>query len=283
MIKSMIIRRRPPLNYPKGRHLFSISEFSHACGVSRKTLIRMEESGFLTPILVNPETGYRYYDAHNAAEVGQFLLMQKLGLSRTQIADYYYQRGDTEAFLKEQKERLARMQRVLEELEIRHDTSRHFSFSFLDLPETVCYCISKEIASPLESESFFYSVHQQSIMDGFQMMGTEPLFGLSDDEYRSRSGVLTSSHTVTACIPVVPAGSDDPHLMTFPAVRAFSSLAYGDYTIINEFCDRFWQEVDKRELHPTGRARFIGLLAPYVSKSIAPMEFCFRLVVPVDA
>ena len=32
------IRRDNALNYPEERHLFSISEFSRACGVSRKTL-----------------------------------------------------------------------------------------------------------------------------------------------------------------------------------------------------------------------------------------------------
>lgn len=272
------------MNYPEERHLFSISEFSRACGVSRKTLIRMEEDGLLTPLKVNPKTGYRHYDAHNAAEVGQFLLMQKLGLSRSEIADYYYQRGDTGAFLKEQREKLAQMQRVLEELEIRHDASRHFSFSFLDLPETVCYCVSRTVSSPQESEMFFYSAHQQSIMDGYRMNGTEPLFGLSDDEYRTGSEKDLKPRTVTACIPVIPAGSasDAPHLITFPAARAFSGLAYGDYTIIDEFCGRFWDEIDRRDLHPCGRTRFIGLLAPYVNKHTVPNEFCFRLAVPVE-
>ena len=270
------------MNYPENMHLFSISEFARACGVSRKTLIRMEECGFLTPVRVNHDTGYRYYDAHNAAEVGQYLLLQRLGMSRSEIADYYYERGDIKSFLKEQRKRLVEMQRVLEELEIRHDPSRHFSFSFMDLPKTDCYCVSKEVTSPEESETFFYLVHQQSIMDGFRMKETEPLFGLSDDEFRDHFNSSGKAHTITACIPVDASGSKDPHLRTFPAVRAFSALAYGDYTIINDFCDRFWQEIAERKLHPAGRTRFIGLLAPYVNKHAAPLEFCFRLLVPIE-
>lgn len=270
------------MNYPDNMYLFSISEFAHACGISRKTLIRMEESGVLTPSHVNPDTGYRYYDAHNAAEVGQYLLLQRLGMSRSEISDYFHEKGDIKTFLKEQRKRLGEMQRVLEELEIRHDPSRHFSFSILDLPKTVCYCISKEISSPEESEAFFYLVHQQSIMDGFRMQETEPLFGLSDDEYRNHFNSLGTTHTITACIPVAASGSEDPHLQTFPAVHAFSALAYGDYTIINDFCDRFWREIDERKLHPAGRTRFIGIMAPYVNKHAAPREYCFRLVVPIE-
>lgn len=270
------------MNYPDNKHLFSISEFAHACGVSRKTLIRMEESGVLTPCHINPDTGYRYYDAHNAAEVGQYLLLQRLGMSRSEISDYYYEKGDIKTFLQEHRKRLGEMQRVLEELEIRHDPSRHFSFSFLDLPKTVCYCDSKIISSPEESEAFFYLVHQQSIIDGFRMQETEHLFGLRDDEYRDHFNSFGKAHTITACIPVAASGTEDQHLRTFPAVHAFSALAYGDYTIINDFCDRFWQEIAERKLQPTDHTRFIGLMAPYVNKHAAPQEFCFRLVVPIE-
>ena len=43
--------------FPEERKLFTVKDVSRACGVSRATLIRMEESGFLTPHHVNPDTG----------------------------------------------------------------------------------------------------------------------------------------------------------------------------------------------------------------------------------
>jgi DNA-binding transcriptional MerR regulator len=61
--------------YPEDIQLFSIHEFSRACGVSRASLLRMEECGFLTSCRIDSETGYRYYDAHNAAGAGQFKLL----------------------------------------------------------------------------------------------------------------------------------------------------------------------------------------------------------------
>ncbi|MCR4891459.1 MAG: MerR family transcriptional regulator [Lachnospiraceae bacterium] len=269
------------MNYPKQRREFTISEISRACGVSRKTLIRMEECGFLTPYRVNPDTGYRYYDAHNASEVGQFLLLQTLGLSRAEITDCYYNTRDMKDFLQEQKERLSRMQRVLEELEIRSSkTSRPMS-SFLDLPEIVCYCAEKKLSSPEDGELFHYTVHEECIAKGYRLLGQEPIFAFSSDDYRSGIYGNQEATTTTACIPVAESVNDDPNLRVFPATRAFSMLAYGDYSVIHDMCLQFWKEIDARGIRPTGPVRFIGVVAPYVGKHIKKDNFCYRMVAPI--
>ncbi len=305
----------------ENRALFSIKEASKASGVSRTTLIRLEKSGLLTPYRIDEQTGYRFYDAQNVAEVGQYQLMQTLGLSREEIADFYNQKYDTSAFLQEQQEKLNRMQNVLEEIKIRHDPSHHFSYSFIDLPKTVCYCVTKYMPSQAEGVSFFYQVYVQAIKKGYRIKGNDPIFGLSEDEFRNQTADSFEPRKVTACIPVILSEDDKElsgseisdganfggdfsdgahfddalfsnaisssqlsegvHLITFPAVKAFSVLAYGDYTIIGKFCKRFWTEIEERNIHPTGHVRFIGLLAPYVNKNISPREFCYRLVVPI--
>ena len=275
------------MNYPEERQLFTIKEFSRACGVSRTSLIRMEECGFLTPYRTDPDTGYRYYDAHNAAEVGQFQLLQTLGLPRGEIADYYFQKKDAGEFLQKQREKLTRMQRIIEELELRSDSSRQFMFSFIDLPETVCFCRTADIASPLESELFFYTTHEECIREGYHLQGTEPMFGLSEDYFRFRED-STHGHTKTSArIPIVYTGGgdpdEDPNLITFPAVHAFSALAHGDYSIITELCTQFWQEIEARKIQPAGPARFIGLVAPYTGRHIEQKQFCYRLIVPVES
>lgn len=39
------------------KNFFQITEAAHACGVSRSTLMRMEEKGLLTPAYISPESG----------------------------------------------------------------------------------------------------------------------------------------------------------------------------------------------------------------------------------
>ena len=263
-------------------HLFSISEFARACGISRKTLIRMEECGFLTPAQINPSTGYRYYDAYNASEVGQYLFLQTLGLSRAEITEYYYNRGDIGTFLKQQKEKLGRMQRVLEELEIRNNPNQDIIFSFLELPEIVCYCEKARPSSPEEAEAFYYSVHEHCIEKGFRLDNGEPLFGMNSNDFKGGINAHQVIPEVTACIPVNEPADIDPHMNIFPATRAFSVLAYGDYSIIHELCLRFWQEIGKRRIKPEGPVRFIGIVAPYVGKHIDRNKFCYRLAVPIS-
>ena len=85
----------------KERRTFSVREMAHACGVSRSTLLRMAEDGFLTPYRIDPDSGYRYYDMQNVTAVGQYQRMQTIGLSRKEIADLYYERVDSAAFLNE--------------------------------------------------------------------------------------------------------------------------------------------------------------------------------------
>ncbi|MCR4745943.1 MAG: MerR family transcriptional regulator [Lachnospiraceae bacterium] len=271
------------MNYPEKRREFTISELSHACGISRKTLIRMEESGFLTPYRINPDTGYRYYDAHNASEVGQYQLLQTLGLSRAQITEYYYNRGDVKSFLNEQRIRLIQMQRVLEELEIRNSNNRDPIISFFNLPEMVCYCVKTTLSSPEDAESFFYSAQEECIAKGFRLLGGEPLFGLRSDDYRNMVGGNSELPEVTACIPVSEPIDSDPHMRLFPAARLFSILAYGDYSIIPGLWFQFWKEIEARGIHYVGPVRFIGIVAPYVGKHIKPDEYCYRIAVPVES
>lgn len=267
--------------FPEDQQLFTVSELAHACGVSRATLIRIEECGILTPCRINPETGYRYYNAYNAAQVGQYLLLQSLGLTRDEIAEFHLQKTDRKALLKAQREKLDRMERVLEELEIRSRGIPGISFSYMDLPEQTCFCLETELSSPEEGEFFFFKAHEQCIKEGFQLLGTEPLFGLSSDSWRLPSTQSKVPTKITACIPIKAHGKDDPRLKVFPAIHAFSGVAYGNYSMISELFLRFWQEIDTRGIQPAGPVRLYGLIAPYTGIHLSPEHYCYRMVAPV--
>jgi DNA-binding transcriptional MerR regulator len=269
------------LVFPEYQQLFTVGELARACGVSRATLIRIEECGVLTPCHINPETGYRYYNAYNAAQVGQYLLLQSLGLTRKEIVEYYYQKVESTAFLKAQRERLDQMQLVLETLETRSRGVPGISFSYINLPEQTCFCLEAELSSPEEAERFFYKAHEQCIREGFRLRGTEHLFGLSSDDWRIRFVPSGRPPKITACIPVEAQGKSDPRLIVFPAVHAFSGLAYGDYSMIGKLTFSFWQEIDTKGIQPAGSARFYGLVAPYTGNHLTPEHYCYRIVVPV--
>lgn len=269
--------------FPDDQQLFTVSELARACGISRATLIRIEECGMLTPFRIDPRTGYRYYNAYNAAQVGQYLLLQSLGLTRDEITEFYLQKTDRRALLKMQREKFDRMARVLEELEIRSSVISGISFSYINLPEQTCFCLESELSSPEKGELFFFKAHEQCIKEGFRLLGTEPLFGLNSGNWRLSSAQSAVPTKTTACIPVEAHEKSDPRLTVFPAIYAFSGVAYGDYGMIGDLSMRFWQEIGARGIRPIGPVRFYGLTAPYTGNHLSPELYCYRMVAPVES
>lgn len=270
------------MQYPEERKLFTVKDVCRACGISRTTLLRMEESGFLTPYRVDPDSGYRYYDTGNIAAIGQYQWLQSAGLSRAQIADLYHGRIESEEFLQEQRRRLEAMRRFVNEFELRHDRSKDHTFSLLSLPETTCYCTDIGSASSLEeSGTLAYLAHERCIAQGYRLLGSEPMSALRED-WSTWAGP-SSDCSFTICIPVVPGpnAESDPNLRRFPATDALSIIGFGHYSVIPELWHLLLEEADARGLEPCGPQRIIGLVAPYVGDHIRPDEYCHECVIPV--
>ena len=81
------------------KKLFQIAEAARACGLSRSTLLRMEEKGLVTPAYTAPDSGRRYYDNHNVARVLQIEKFKAMGLGVEAIAAYFAHGGDTTELL----------------------------------------------------------------------------------------------------------------------------------------------------------------------------------------
>ena len=86
--------------------LFQITEAAHACGLSRSTLLRMEEKGLLAPAYIAPDSGRRYYDNHNVARIMQIEKLKAMGLGTEEIAGYFASGGEVTDLLSMLEERL---------------------------------------------------------------------------------------------------------------------------------------------------------------------------------
>ena len=101
------------------KQFFQITEAARACGLSRSTLMRMEERGLLTPVFTAPDSGRRYYDNHNVARIMQIEKFKAMGLGSKEIADYFAQGGEAEVLLEALETRLRDLQRSVEEMRLR--------------------------------------------------------------------------------------------------------------------------------------------------------------------
>ncbi len=266
--------------FPDNRKIFTIKEMTQACGVSRTTLIRMEEDGFLKPYRVDPNSGYRYYDLQNVTAVGQYQRLQEAGLSRKEIANLYYERVDSETFLDAQRQKLSKLQRFLNEYELRHDRSKNFKVSYVALPAVTCHCTEITTSSFEEAAILCFQAHERCAAEGFRMLGSEPLFGIPHEQF-ARMDYNGTEHHSTLCIPVVPDSKPDPQLRYFPATEAISILGFGKYSAVPKFWDRLWAEFGARGLEISEPARFIALVAPYTGAHIKPDDYCYECVIPI--
>lgn len=86
--------------------MFSIGEFSKVAGLSVKTLRFYHEQGLLAPARVDPETGYRYYDAPQVEKAHIIRQLRHMDFSLEEIGQILHG-GDEEAdlltFLERQK------------------------------------------------------------------------------------------------------------------------------------------------------------------------------------
>jgi DNA-binding transcriptional MerR regulator/effector-binding domain-containing protein len=65
--------------------MFTVGEFSRLAQVSKRLLRFYDEIGLLTPIQIDPSTGYRYYHAEQMTDLNRILALKDLGLSLDQI------------------------------------------------------------------------------------------------------------------------------------------------------------------------------------------------------
>lgn len=120
------------------KNLFQITEAAQACGLSRSTLMRMEEKGLLTPAYISPTSGRRYYDNHNVARVLQIEKLKAMGLGTEEIVGYFASGGEVTELLSMLEERLRELSRGVEELRLRAGGSGGLSIQLMTLPAVTC-------------------------------------------------------------------------------------------------------------------------------------------------
>ncbi len=261
------------------KKLFQITEAAHACGLSRSTLMRMEEKGLLTPAQVAEESGRRYYDNHNVARILQIEKFKSMGLSTEQIADYFAHGGEISELLTVLECRLHDLQRSVEELRLRAAGESSISVQIMRLPAVTCrmrQCKGRTVADKYADMYDFYS---ECVSLGC-VLSEEPLFTISDRQDYLEGDISSESYSYAVCVPVQPKKAP-ADAVVLPECRALSVLYYGDYSGVDEAWLTLGRETKTRGLTPVGAPRVLGIVAPYTGREIETRRYCSRLVLPV--
>lgn len=258
---------------------FQITEAAHACGLSRSTLMRMEEKGLIKPSYISEESGRRYYDNHDVARILQIEKFKSMGLCTEQIADYFAYGGETSALLAALESRLQDLQRSVEELRLRAAEDSGVSVQMMRLPAVTCRmrrCMGRTVEDKYADMYDFYS---ECVRLGC-VLSEEPLFTISERQDYLEGYIGNEPYPYAVCVPVRPEKAP-ADAVVLPECRALSVLYYGDYSGTNEAWLTLGREVKARGLTPAGAPRVLGIVAPYTGREIEAWRYCSRFVLPV--
>ena len=236
------------------RQLFSISQAAKACGLSRSTLLRLEQRRLLTPRLRRPRQRAallrqpQHHPHPAAAAVSEDGLYHKRKSRRTTPVPA------TPRHCSPPRSKLAALQKHLSELRLRAKAVPNFTFEMQRLPERVLRAQAKG------ADRFRQVRRHVQILSRVRGPGRYARAGAAVSHQRAHRLPGGADHPdaldFLACVPVVPEKAP-PDAVRFPACNAFSMLVYGGYGNVSSVWLQFGHEIRRRGLTPAGYPRVI--------------------------
>lgn len=262
------------------KKLFQITEAARACGLSRSTLLRLEERGLLTPAYTAPDSRRRYYDNHNIARILKIEKLKAMGLGTEEIIRYFARGGEATELLAVMESRLRELSRGVEELRLRAGQGAGFSVQMMTLPAVTCCMRRCEGHTIAEKYAATYDFYGECVRRGYRL-SDEPLFSMLERTDYLDGTISRTPYPYWVCVPVQPQKAP-PEAVTLPECRVLSVLYYGDYAGLDEAWLTLGREVKARGLKPAGNPRGLGIVAPYTGREIETKHYCSRVVLPVE-
>ena len=262
------------------KRLFQITEAARACGLSRSTLLRMEDKGLLTPAYTALDSGRRYYDNHNVARILQIEKFKAMGVGNEEIIDYFVRGGEAADMLGVLEGRLHDLQRSVEELRLRALEPPSMSVQMMDLSAVTCIVHRFQGHTIQEKYDAMYALYHECIRRGC-VLSDEPLFAISDRKDYLEGYIGQEPFPIDVCVPLWPERAPKD-AVTLPECRVLSVLYCGPYDGIDEAWLTLGREAKARGLKPVAPPRVLGIVAPYTGREIDANRYCSRLVLPVE-
>lgn len=264
-----------------GNKLFTISQAAKACGISRSTLLRMEERGLITPAHTNPESGHRYYNMLNVSTCTQIQKFQAMGFSNEDILAYYDSAGDSTHLLESLEDRLRFLQRFVEEMRLFAHKEPDISIQILHLSPVTCYTKKGLGLTAQDTYDLMVEAYEECIEKGIVISG-EPIFNINERTDYLEGWLTKEPYMRTACVPVIMPKEPCDEIVSFPPRKVLSLLYYGPYDRLESSYLLMGEEIKKRGLKPTGFLTGVGIVAPATGRDVDEKRYCSRIVVPVE-
>lgn len=253
------------------KNLFKIGEVTKALGLTRRMLINYEELGLVTPAFKNGNQGFRYYSADNMVHIRLIRTLQKLGLSLSEIREYF---NDT-THLEDQIDRLVLLRNQLDQciaqLHLRQFEESSQEIYQVTLPEFNAFCRDFKTADLAEKTAQL----RQTYIDALKHFP-------ADNENRMCIQIPADSDSEGTYIVPVLADAGLKDIRHFPQAAAICIYYRGPYENFPKVHERLMQYALDNNMTPHGYFRNIYMEGPpthgtnkeaYVTQIALPIKF----------
>ena len=234
-------------------HLFKIGEIAKILGITRKTILVYEEMGLLTPAIKDKNRGYRYYTADNMTQIRSIRSLQTLGLSLSEIREYYYDSKNLDHHLARLMDLRAALDRNIQLLQVRAAKPGDLSIHRVRLPKQVCYCRRYQCKDIKDAAD--------KLRDTYIAAARTGKMSMSARMFTMRIGQPDTGLDLMCCIPVEDdfAGEERTEFAESPALCVYYR---GPYEGIGTAIATLNTYVETNHIQTTGPFRNIYLEGP---------------------
>lgn len=253
------------------KSLFKMGEVTKALGLTRRMLINYEELGLVKPAFKNENQGFRYYSADNMVHIRLIRTLQKLGLSLSEIREYF---NDT-THLEDQIDRLVLLRNQLDQciaqLHLRQFEESSQEIYQVTLPEFNAFCRDFKTADLAEKTAQL----RQTYIDALKHFP-------ADNENRMCIQIPADSDSEGTYIVPVLADAGLKDIRHFPQAAAICIYYRGPYENFPKVHERLMQYALDNNMTPHGYFRNIYMEGPpthgtnkeaYVTQIALPIKF----------
>ena len=233
--------------------LFQIGEVTKILGVTRKALLVYENMGLLTPAVKDESNGFRYYSADNMTQIRSIRSLQALGLSRKEVAAYYYDTENMDRLLQRLYELRTMLDRNIQMLQVCSSKQGDFTVHKTVLPRQVCFCREYQCKDVAEAAIKLRDTYIAAARTG-KMSMTARMFTM---RMTDNPDILD----LMCCIPVEES-FDGAECMEFDETPASCIYYRGPYEGTGEAMRALMKYIQESGIEAAGRLRSVYLEGP---------------------
>ncbi len=261
--------------------LFTMRQAVGATGLSRSTIMRMENRGLLEPAYISPTSGNRYFDMYNISRILSVEQLLELGFTYEEAGLYYSSGADAAELFALVERRFRAIQRIYEETRLRATTDKHLSVQLCPIDEGWYYVEHHAAGATLQDKyNANYAAHCHCIEKGIRLgLGSQMCVNYRTDYLEGR--IDAAPYPFDSYVPVHP-GQDAPEIVHENACTALVLYYCGELSELDDAYLRLGREVRERGLKPTGYIRGEGIVGPPVGREVDMSKYRCRLILPVE-